>query len=225
MATLSILLISSVTAAIVSSGFLIWDYHKRRISARKALLMAYVTELVELFGRTVMYYTQSLGGGISYSALYEISQENMLSNFAGVVDQPKVIYVIVRLKERYFQIRRHADEASKLAIEFSIEGAKYQALSKQYGPQDQRVQEAQNTVNALILKARHAQSRALAFFAFEQMIKWTKIVIAYAKREIHTADVYKLESLFYQRVTEKYKADIAQLKKPSKDEVPPWSST
>lgn len=219
MTTLTILLISSITAALVSSGFLALDYHKRRIRARKALLMAYVTELVELFARTVMYYNQRLEHGISYSALYQVSEENMLSGFAGVVDHPRVIHAIVRLKERYFQIQRHIIEASKLATEYSVQGARHQMLLDQYGPKDKRVKKAQDLSQEAIIRARHAQGRAIAFFAFEEMIDWTKIVINYAKREIDSVDVYGLERLFYQKIKEKYEADLEQKKKKSQTDV------
>ena len=212
METLYTLLISSIVAALVSSGFLVWDDRRRRIRARKALLMAYMTELVELFARTVKYYNQRLEHGISYSSLYEVSEENMLSDFASVVDNPRVIHAIVRLKERYFQIQRHISEASKLATEFSVQETRYKNLLNQYGRDDECVRQAQDRSQEAIIRAKHAQSRALAFFAFEAMIDWTKIVIGYAEREINSAEIYELERFFYQRIKEKYEADLKQVK-------------
>jgi len=218
------LLISSVTAALVSSGFLVWDYRRRRVRARKALLMAYVTELVQLFWRTVLYYSQRIQHGVSYSALYEVSEADMLGQFAGVVDDPKVIYAIIRLKERYFQIQRHVLEASKLATEFSIQEVRYQRLLEHYDPEDDRVKEAQNRSQDAIVRAKHAQSRALAFFEFDEMVDWTRTVIDYAKTEINTTQIYELEKMFFQKIKEKYQADLEQ-KKRSQDDVDLTAST
>lgn len=208
----STIFIASLTAAIVSSGFLVCYYILTRQRERKALLMAYFTELVGLFERTVLYYCQRREGGISYSALYEASDSNMLARFAGVVDDPEIINAIIRLKSIYYQIQRHALEASKLASEIPIQQFKYEKALKEFGDNDSETIKLKDELNYINLKASHAQSRAIAFIAFDEIVAYTQRIIDYAKKKVRSPEINKLEVSFYKKTIDKYKTDLEEKK-------------
>ena len=92
-----------------------------------------------------MYYKQSKTGEISYSALFSFTDSSALSKFASVCRKPAVVAAIVELKSMYFQIQRHVEEASRLAIDSSQE-LNYEKKED------------------LLKKAARAQGTALVFF-------------------------------------------------------------
>jgi hypothetical protein len=148
MQTIVILLITlfaAATGAIVGVAMSNYYVKKRSDQEYIALILAFCTEMVSLFCRCVMYYNQSKKRVTSYSALFSFTDSTALSKFASVCQKPAVVAAIVELKSRYFQIQRHVEEASRLAVASKLAST----------------EEDQNT---FMEKAVLAQRTAVAFF-------------------------------------------------------------
>ncbi len=120
-----------------------------------SLILAFCSEMVSIYWRCAEYYKQSKKGVISYSALFSFTDSSALSKFASVCQKPAVVAAIVELKSMYFQIQRHVEDASRLAIEGNL------ALT-------------QEDKNKLMNKAVLVQGTALAFFLGSSYIKIEK---------------------------------------------------
>jgi len=71
-------ILAALIGAVVSSGIIALASLLQRRRQRKALLVAFTTDLVERFMRATLYYNQIRKGEISYSALYEATDPNTL---------------------------------------------------------------------------------------------------------------------------------------------------
>ncbi len=143
--TLFIALFAAATGAIVGVAMSNYYVKKRSDQEYIALILGFCAEMVSLFCRCVMYYNQSKKRVISYSALFSFTDSTALSKFASVCQKPAVVAAIVELKSRYFQIQRHVEEASRLAVASKLAST----------------EEDQNT---FMEKAFLAQRTAVAFF-------------------------------------------------------------
>jgi hypothetical protein len=138
-------LVTAVIGASVGAATANHYFKKRAEQEYVALILAFCAEMVSIFCRCVAYYNQAKIGTISYSALFSFTDSSALSKFASVCQKPAVVAAIVELKFRYFQIHRHVEEASRLAVAGNLASTK----------------EEQDT---LMVKAVLAQRIALAFF-------------------------------------------------------------
>jgi len=200
---LSVPLLSAAIAALVSASLLVGFSLWQRSREKKALLLAYATELVEAFRRTVMYYKQHSEGQLSYSALYEATDATTLGKLASVVDNPDIIYAVVRLKGRYYQVQQDVLEASKSAAE-----SKFTRETKWVT--DETVLEPDDKREDSLLRVEQAQSKALAFFdeeTFDNMVRWTQTFIGYTKKSVRGRLLSDLERKLNQSIADKRKID------------------
>jgi hypothetical protein len=218
-------LVGGLAGALLSSGIVTIAGWIRNLRERTALLLAFATELVELFARTTMYYNQHKKGSISYSALYDnATDSNMLGKLAEVIDDAAIIFIIINLKARYFQIQRHVLDASKYASEQSILKLKYEHYKSEYGKSDE-TRKIEKELEDAGVRAQAAQGRAIAFFEFDEMLKWTETLLTYIEKHangplgmfltrigIHakTSLVDSLKARLYHRVKEKYETDLSK---------------
>ncbi len=202
-----LLIVGSISAAligaVVSSGIIAVAGLLQRSRQRKALLVAFTTDLVERFMRATMYYNQNRTGAISYSALYEATDSNMLAKLAEVIKDQDIIHTIVELKGSYYQIQRHVLEASEFAAEQTLKKVKYEDLKQTLGPKNPRTIKAETDLREVSIIAHGAQSRALAFFGFDDMLAKTKTLINYAKMYAAGPYIVSLEAKFNERLEEK----------------------
>jgi len=207
---LSVPLLSAAIAALVSASLLVGFSLWQRNREKKALLLAYATELVEAFRRTVMYYQQHSEGQLSYLALYEATDATTLGKLASVVDNPDIIYAVVRLKERYTQIQQDVLEASKSAAESSVQAAESKFTRETQWVTGETVLEPDDEREDSLLRFEHAQSKALAFFdeeTFDSMVRWTETFIGYTKKSVRGRLLSDLERKLNQSIADKRKVD------------------
>ena len=207
---LSVPLLSAAIAALVSASLLVGFSLWQRNREKKALLLAYATELVEAFRRTVMYYQQHSEGQLSYLALYEATDATTLGKLASVVDNPDIIYAVVRLKERYTQIQQDVLEASKSAAESSVQAAESKFTRETQWVTGETVLEPDDELEDSLLRVEHAQSKALAFFdeeTFDSMVRWTETFIGYTKKSVRGRLLSDLERKLNQSIADKRKID------------------
>lgn len=200
-------ILAALIGAVVSSGIIAVAGLFQRSRQRKALLVAFTTDLVERFMRVTMYYNQNRIGSISYSALYEATDPNMLAKLAEVIKDHDIIHTIVELKGGYFQIQRHVLGASEFAAEQALQKAKYEELKQTPGPEDLLTIEAEKDLREVGIRAHSAQSRALAFFEFDDMFNRTKTLINYTKKYAGGPSITSLEARLNERLKEKEEID------------------
>jgi len=80
----------------------------------KAILVLLIREFTLLINRTTMYYEQYLNNEISYSTLFSISDSSTFIKLAEVTKNKEIVEAALKLKADFFQVIRHADEASEL---------------------------------------------------------------------------------------------------------------
>jgi hypothetical protein len=91
---------------------------KRSKNIYRSLLTVYSVEFVNAFERCITYYKQIYSNNeISYSAIFEFSDESFLARFAEVCENISLIKAVVNLKLDYFQIVRHVEQISHFVIE------------------------------------------------------------------------------------------------------------
>ncbi len=206
-----LLIIGSISAAligaVVSSGIIAVAGLLQRSRQRKALLVAFTTDLVERFMRATMYYNQNREGSISYSALYEATDPYMLAKLAEVIKDHDIIHTIVELKGSYFQIQRHVLGASEFAAEKTLQNVIYEDLKQTRGPQDPLTIQAEIDLREVSTRALGAQSRAIAFFVFDEMLNWTKTLFNYTKKYVSGPSMASLETKLNKRLKEKKEID------------------
>ncbi|MDO9530059.1 MAG: hypothetical protein Q7J27_13010 [Syntrophales bacterium] len=148
------------------AGAIVTIIYSRRKASKEfsSLIVAFCVELVSAFERCVTYCLQLKKGEISYSTLFDFTNESTLSKFASVSQKPDIIVAIVDLKSKYFQIGRHVSEAANLAMQGACAPDKEE--------QDR-----------LMKSARQAQGTAIAFFnsSYESIEKNTDLLIKTAK--------------------------------------------
>lgn len=207
---LTVPLLSAAIAALISASLLVGFSLWQRSREKKALLLAYATELVEAFCRSVMYYKQHSEGRVSYSALYEATDAATLGKLASLVDNPDIIYAVVRLKERYCQIQQDVLEASRSAVESFVETAESGFARETRWVSDETVLEYDEKREGSLLRAERAQSAALAFFdeeTFDNMVRWTETFIGYAKKSVRGRLLSDLERKLRQSIADKQRTD------------------
>ena len=96
-------ILAAFIGAVVSSGIVAIAALLQQRRQRKALLVAFTTDLVERFMRATLYYNQIRTDEISYSALYEATDPNALVKLAEVIKDQDIIHTIVELKGVYFK--------------------------------------------------------------------------------------------------------------------------
>ena|GEM_PF-5338693 len=114
----------------------------------KAILALFVQEFSLLLRRSKMYYRQMLGGGISFSTLFEASDASTFVKLAEVGKNSGVIDRILELKADFFQVIRFANKASEAAA---------QARALQATGGNQQAQQKW-------IEAKVAQGMAIVFF-------------------------------------------------------------
>lgn len=207
---LSVPLLSAAIAALVSASLLVGFSLWQRSREKKALLLAYATELVEAFRRTVMYYKQHSEGQLSYSALYEATDATTLGKLASVVDNPDIVYAVVRLKGRYYQVQQDVLEASQSAAESSVQTAESKFTRETKWVTDETVLEPDDEREDSLLRVEQAQSKALDFFdeeTFDNMVRWTQTFIGYTKKSVRGRLLSDLERKLNQSIADKRKID------------------
>ncbi len=200
-------ILAALIGALVSSGIIALAGLCQRSQQRKALLVAFTTDLVERFMRATMYYNQNRTGSISYSALYEATDPNMLAKLAEVIKDQDIMHTIVKLKGSYYQIQRHVLEASKFAAEQTLQKVKYEYLKQTLGPEADRTIKAKEYLQEVSTRAHGAQSIAIVFFDFDDMLARTKTLINYAKMHAGGLSMASLEAKFNERLKEKEEID------------------
>lgn len=200
-------ILAALIGAVVSSGIIAVTGLLQRSRQRKALLVVFTTDLVERFMRATMYHNQIRKGAISYSALYEATDPNTLVKLAEVIKDQDIIHTIVELKGGYYQIQRHVLDASKFAVEQTLQNYKYEDLKKTLGSEDPQIVQAEKDLKEVSARAHSAQSRAIAFFKFEEMYSWTKTLINYTKKHASSRSLAILEEKLNQRIKEKEEID------------------
>lgn len=200
-------ILAALIGAIVSSVIIVTTGLVHRSRQRKALLVVFTTDLVERFMRATMYYNQIRKGAISYSALYEATDPNTLVKLAEVIKDQNIIHTIVELKAGYYQIQRHVLEASKFAAEQTLQKVKYEDLKQTHGSENPHTAQAEKELREVSARAHSAQSRAIAFFNFEDMLSATKILLNYTKKHAGGPSIASLEAKLNQRLKEKEEID------------------
>ena len=200
-------ILAALIGAVVSSGIIAVNGLLQRSRQRKALLVAFTTDLVKRFMRATMYYNQIRKGSISYSALYEATDPSMLVKLAEVIKDQDIIYTIVDLKGSYYQIQRHVLEASEFAAGQTLQKAKYEDLKQTLGPEDPQTVQAEEDLREISTRAHGAQSRAIAFFNFNDMLSGTKTLINYTKNHVGGPSIAFLEEKLNERLKEKEEID------------------
>lgn len=200
-------ILAALIGAVVSSGIIAITGLLQRSRQRKALLVAFTTDLVERFMRATMYYNQIRKGAISYSALYEATDPNTLVKLAEVIKDQDIIHTIVELKGSYYQIQRHVLEASGFAAEQTLQKVKYEDLKQTLGLDHPHTVQAEKDLREISTRAHGAQSRAIAFFDFEDMFSGTKTLINYTKKHAGGPSIAFLEAKLNQRLKEKEEID------------------
>ncbi len=200
-------ILAALIGAIVSSGIIIITGWLQRSRQRKALLVAFTTDLTERFMRATMYYNQIRIGSISFSALYEATDPNTLVKLAEVIKDQDIMHTIVKLKGSYYQIQRHVLGASEFAAKQTLQEIKYEYLKQTLKPENPRTIKAEEDLHEVSIIARNAQSRALSFFDFDVMLTRTKTLINHAKMHAGGPSITSLEAKLNERLKEKEEID------------------
>ncbi len=200
-------ILAALIGAVVSSGIIAVNSLLQISRQRKALLVLITTDLVERFMRATMYYNQIRQGAISYSTLYEATDPNTLVKLAEVIKDHDIMHTIVELKGSYYQIQRHVLEASKFAAEQTLQKIKYEDLKQTLGPEHHDTIHAEKDLREVSARAHVAQSRAIAFFKFDDMFSGTKTLINYTKKHVGGPSIASLEEKLNQRLKEKEEID------------------
>ena len=200
-------ILAAFIGAVVSSGIVAIAALLQQRRQRKALLVAFTTDLVERFMRATLYYNQIRTDEISYSALYEATDPNALVKLAEVIKDQDIIHTIVELKGDYYQIQRHVLEASKFAAELTLQNIKYEYLKQKLGPKHPDTIQAEEDSIEISTRARAAQSRAITFFKFDDMLSWTKTLFNYTKKHVGGPSLAFLEEKLNERLKEKEEID------------------
>ena len=201
-------LIAAFISAVVASGILVGSAWWQRRQERRAVLLVYASELVLAFSRIATYYVQRSGKTISYSDVYQFTDSNTLTRIVNLVADPAVIYAIVRLKEKYFQIGRYVRLASTMAAEWRVLDNTSQEYVRRYGVEDARTKDIRDRAQEAHSRAIHAQGTALAFFEFEMMFEWTKTFLEYVKRNVTGRQIDELQTRLYQAQRDKLAAEL-----------------
>lgn len=204
---LAVTLLAAFVGALVSAGINVGDRLLQRSRQRKALLVAFTTDLAERFMRTTLYYNQTRRGFISFSALHEATDPTMLVKLAEVIKDQNIIHTIIELNNNYYQIQRHVLEASKFAAEQFVLKNQYEYLKQNRETDDPDIAKAEQDLHEATARAHSAQSRALAFFGFDEMLEWTKVLIKYARDHAEGSWLASLDVKFRKRLEEKKEAD------------------
>ncbi|HUU50765.1 MAG TPA: hypothetical protein VMW81_07385 [Nitrospinota bacterium] len=102
--------------ALIGSFVNIFHLKKREKEEYRSLIIAFGYELVFAYKRCIDNYEQIFKGEVSYGNLWDFSDATTLSRFAAVCKNPKIIGAITDLKAKFFQVRRHYETASDLAV-------------------------------------------------------------------------------------------------------------
>jgi hypothetical protein len=120
----------------------------------KSLLLLLVQEYMLLLSRSTMYYKQFVDGPVSFSSLFQLSDNNTFLRLSQVSDNTDCIRVALELKADFFQVVRHVQRASE-------------HMSKVI---DEQVKGHKPLADEEFKKAKHAQSMAMNFFVGDQTI-------------------------------------------------------
>lgn len=174
--------------AFLFSSFMV---RRRDNQQSRSLITAFLAEIIYNFRRCVLYYGQfHLGGVVSKSSLYELTDAGALSNFANVVDSPEVISNIVDLKAHYYQIKRYTDTiASQIAerdqLRSQIVLLKEAVSRAGGGPRKDLAEEVERLSSeegSLGKAIGDAQGTALAFFDYERVVNHIGVILDKTKK-------------------------------------------
>lgn len=129
------------------------------------------------------------------------------SELAEVIKHQDIIHTIVELKGDYYQIQRHVLEASKFSAEQTLKKIKYEDLKQTLGSEHPDTVQAEKDLREVSTRAHGAQSRAIAFFNFDDMLSGTKTLFNYTKKHVGGPSVAFLEAKLNQRLKEKEEID------------------
>ncbi len=120
----------------------------------KSLLLLLVQEYMLLLSRSTMYYKQFIDGSVSFSSLFQLSDNNTFLRLSQVSDNTHCIRVVLELKSDFFQVVRHVQRASEHMSKFI----------------DEQVEGHKPLADEEFKKAKHAQSMAMIFFVGDAAI-------------------------------------------------------
>jgi len=127
---------------------------RSRKNEYKSLLLLLIQEYMLLLGRSTMYYNQFVDGPVSFSSLFQLSDNNTFLKLAQVSDNTDCIKVALELKADFFQVVRHVQRASE-------------HMSKYI---DEQVKGHKPLADEEFKKAKSWQSMAMNFFVGDQAI-------------------------------------------------------
>jgi len=137
----------------------------------KAILVLFLQEFALLLCRTKMYYRQMIGGGISFSTLFEASDASTFVKLAEVSKNSKAIDRTLKLKADFFQVIRYANKASEAAAKAhalqTLVAAKEKELEATGATKvkiEQEINKEKQDATEYWIEAKMAQEMAIVFF-------------------------------------------------------------
>ena len=88
-----------------------------------------------------------------------------------------------------------------------MQKVKYEDIKQTLGPQDPLTIQAEKDLREVSTRAHGAQSRAIAFFDFDDMLNGTKTLIDYTKKHVAGPSIAFLEAKLNERLREKEEID------------------
>jgi hypothetical protein len=174
------ILFGSVAGALVS---IIYSTYRSR-KEYQSLLLVFCIESVHAFKRCVSAHKLSMKGEVSKGKLFDFTDSTALSRLASVCNDPKVIAAIFEVKSFFFQINRHLEEASLLAVDY-----------ERADP---------DSVEKLAHSAMKAQNTALGFFksSYSKIEKNIEIILNEARKTNSKSILSSTEDIFLTAIKE-----------------------
>lgn len=150
-----LILITAVVTGIVSHFF----QQRRTEQQFRSLIIIIAKEMLLAFERCVLYDQQAKEGTVSFSGIFTFTDSSSIAQFASTVtEDEEVIEATMNLKNKYFQVSRHVEKASSLALE----SRRLKALADNSDDPDS--QNLLEQASKLHFEAQIIQGTALAFF-------------------------------------------------------------
>ena len=121
----------------------------------KSLLLLLIQEYMLLLERSTMYYKQFVDGPVSFSSLFQISDNNTFLRLSKVSDSTDCIKAALELKADFYQVMRHVQRASE-------------HMSKYI---DEQIKGHKVLADEELKKAKSAQSMAMNFYVGDLFVK------------------------------------------------------
>ena len=177
------------------------EKHRRNL-AKRAVLTAYAVELVEMFCRMVMIEIGfKKDNKFSFSELYETNDSQMLASLSQNIDNSSIVYNVIKLKERYFQIQRHLRNSSNLAYKAYAQGKIDNIMrSATSAPgKDCKIDNSEYHPDSLWVEATIACGTSIEFFDYQEMYRMTDEYLLYVENIIDSPFIRKLRNKLEER--------------------------